>query len=148
MSATGTWGAMGSAARGILLVLLAFACLLFFIAVERFVAYRRAERPVERAWPGPRGQLQRQMHTLAAIKVTAPMLGLLGTLLGLINAFAGMALAGVLDLRAVGAGMAEALLMTVLGLVIGLPAWWAHAFFTAWGERILARQGGVRPAVG
>jgi biopolymer transport protein ExbB/TolQ len=139
---------MGFAARAILLVLLAFAALLFFIVVERFVAYRRAERPVERAGPGPRGLLQRRMHTLAAIKVTAPMLGLLGTLLGLINAFAGMALAGVLDLRAVGAGMAEALLMTVLGLVIGLPAWWAHAFFAAWGERILARQEGVRPAVG
>ena len=105
MSAIGAWDAMGFAARAILLVLLAFASLLFFIVVERFVAYRRAERPVERAWSGPRRQLQRHMHTLAAIKVTAPMLGLLGTLLGLINAFAGMAMSGVLDLRAVGAGM-------------------------------------------
>ena len=148
MSAIGAWDAMGFAARAILLVLLAFAALLFFIVVERFVAYRRAERPVERAGPGPRGLLQRRMHTLAAIKVTAPMLGLLGTLLGLINAFAGMAMHGVLDLRAVGAGMSEALLMTVLGLVIGLPAWWAHAFFTAWAERILAGREGVRPALG
>ena len=88
------------------------------------------------------------MHTLSAIKVTAPMLGFLGTLLGLINAFAGMAMRGVLDLRAVGAGMPEALLMTVLGLVIGLPAWWAHAFYAAWAERIFARREGVRPAVG
>jgi biopolymer transport protein ExbB len=88
------------------------------------------------------------MHTLAAIKVTAPMLGLLGTLLGLINALAGLAMSGVVDLRVVGAGTAEALLMTVLGLVIGLPAWWAHAFFAAWAERILAQREGVRPAVG
>ena len=111
-------------------------------------AYRRAERPAEKAPSSGRGQLQRHMHTLAAIKVTAPMLGLLGTLLGLINALAGVALTGALDLRAVGAGAAEALLMTVLGLVIGLPAWWAHAFFAAWGERILAQREGVRPAVG
>jgi biopolymer transport protein ExbB/TolQ len=138
---------MGYAARVILVVLVAFASLLFFIVVERFLAYRRAERPIEKASPA-RGQLQRHMHTLAAIKVTAPMLGLLGTLLGLINAFAGMAMSGVVDLRAVGAGMSEALLMTVLGLVIGLPAWWAHAFFAAWGERILAQREGVRPAVG
>jgi biopolymer transport protein ExbB/TolQ len=146
MSANEAWGAMGYAARVILVVLVAFASLLFFIVVERFVAYRRAERPAEAR--SARGQLQRHMHTLAAIKVTAPMLGLLGTLLGLINAFAGMAMAGVLDLRAVGAGMSEALLMTVLGLVIGLPAWWAHAFFAAWAERILAQREGVRPAVG
>jgi biopolymer transport protein ExbB/TolQ len=146
MSAIGTWDAMGYAARGILLVLLAFAALLFFIVVERFVAYRRAERPAGGSGLG--GRLKRRMHALAAIKVTAPMLGLLGTLLGLINAFAGMAMAGALDLRAVGAGMVEALLMTVLGLLIGLPAWWAHAFFSAWAERILARREGLRPAVG
>jgi uncharacterized membrane protein YeaQ/YmgE (transglycosylase-associated protein family) len=40
------------------------------------------------------------------------------------------------------------LLTTVLGLVIGPPAWWAHAFFAAWGERILARREGSRPAIG
>lgn len=142
MSAIEVWGAMGLAARVILLILVAFAALLFFIVVERFVAYRRADRPAERVL-SMRGQLRRHMHALAAIKVTAPMLGLLGTLLGLINALAGLAMTGVLDPRAVGAGMAEALLMTVLGLVIGLPAWWAHAFFSAWGERILARQGEV-----
>ena len=147
MSAIEVWSAMGYAARVILFVLVAYASLLFFIVVERFVAYRRAERPAEKALSA-RGQLQRHMHTLAAIKVTAPMLGLLGTLLGLINAFAGMAINGVLDLRALGAGMSEALLMTVLGLVIGLPAWWAHAFFAAWTERILAQREGVRPAVG
>jgi biopolymer transport protein ExbB len=147
MSAIEAWNAMGLAARAILLVLVAFAALLFFIVVERFLAYRSAERPAGNA-PSARGQLQRHMHTLAAIKVTAPMLGLLGTLLGLINALAGMAMTGVLDLRAVGAGMSEALLMTVLGLVIGLPAWWAHAFFAAWADRILARREGVRPAVG
>ena len=76
------------------------------------------------------------------------MIGLLGTLLGLINTLAGVALTGHLDLRAMTAGTAEALLTTVLGLVIGLPAWWAHAFFAAWRERILAQREGMRPAVG
>lgn len=147
MSAIGAWDAMGYAARVILIVLVAFASLLFFIVVERFVAFRRAERPAAGAGPA-RGQLQRHMHALAAIKVTAPMLGLLGTLLGLINAFAGIAMTGSFDPRTVGWGMAEALLMTVLGLLIGLPAWWAHAFFAAWSERILAYREGVRPAIG
>jgi len=85
MSAMDAWDSMGLAARVILLILAVFAFLLVFIVIDRFVAYRRAER----GGPRPlRDALQRRMHTLAAIKVTGPMLGLLGTLLGLINAFA------------------------------------------------------------
>lgn len=133
------WSSTSYAARVILVVLVAFAGLLFFIVLERFLAYRRAERPLA-ATPSLRLQLHRHLHTLAAIKVTAPMLGLLGTLLGLINAFAGMAISGVFHPQSLGAGVAEALMMTVLGLVIGLPAWWAHSFFGAWSERILARS--------
>ncbi len=142
MSAIGAWSEMGFAARVILVLLVVFAALLCFIVVERFFAYRR----VEGTAPGVvsiRLQLHRRLHALAAIKVTAPMLGLLGTLLGLINAFAGIAITGAVDPRSLGAGVAEALLTTVLGLVIGLPAWWAHSFFTAWGERLLARTEGV-----
>jgi len=136
--ALSAWSSMGIAARVILVVLIAFAGLLFFVVLERFLAYRRAEHPAV-ASRSLRFDLHRHLHTLAAIKVTAPLLGLLGTLLGLINGFAGMAMTGVLDPHALGAGVAEALIMTVLGLVIGLPAWWAHSFFTAWSERILAR---------
>jgi biopolymer transport protein ExbB/TolQ len=137
MSAVEAWSAMGVAARVILAVMAAFAVLLFFIVAERFVAYRRAERPLAAA--SPRSQLHRHLHTLAAIKVSAPMLGLLGTLLGLINALTGVAVTGAVDPRALAAGVSEALLMTVLGLVIGLPAWWAHGFYAAWAERLLAR---------
>jgi hypothetical protein len=141
MSAIEAWNAMGLAARVILVVLTAFALLLFYIVIDRFVVYRRAEGPLG---PAPlRGRLQRRMHTLAAIKVTAPMLGFLGTLLGLVNAFAGMAMTGRVDPRVLAAGVAEALIMTVLGLVIGLPAWWAHSFFAAWAERILAHAEGA-----
>ena len=138
LDALSAWASMGIAARVILVVLAAFAALLFFIVVERFVAYRRAERPSAPPSATLALQLRRRLHALAAIKVTAPMLGLLGTLLGLINGFAGVALTGVLSTPALAAGVAEALMMTVLGLVIGLPAWWAHSFFTAWGERIAA----------
>ncbi len=143
MSAVEAWSAMGVAARVILVVLATFAALLFFIVTERFLAYRRAERPQLADSAAYRLQLRRHLHTLAAIKVSAPMLGLLGTLLGLVNALSGVALTGVVDPRTLGAGVAEALLTTVLGLVIGLPAWWAHCFYAAWAERLLARADGV-----
>ncbi len=133
------WSAMGYAARVILVVLAAFAAELFIIVAERFVAYRRAERELGRKAVG-RVDLQHHLHLLAAIKVTAPMLGLLGTLMGMINGLAGMSMRGAFDARSFGAGMAEALLMLVLGLLIGLPAWWAHGFYTAWAEKLRARQ--------
>jgi biopolymer transport protein ExbB/TolQ len=133
------WSSMGYAARVILVVLIAFAAELFFIVAERFVTYRRLERASGGAHTG-RPDLRRHLHLLAAIKVTAPMLGLLGTLLGTINGLAGMAMTGAFDPRTFGAGMAEALMMLVLGLVIGLPAWWAHSFYTAWAERLRARE--------
>jgi hypothetical protein len=138
VGALSAWGSMGIAARVILVVLVAFAALLFFIVAERFLAYRRAERS---AAP-PAFRPGRHLHTLAAIKVTAPMLGFLGTLLGVINALAGTAMTGVLNPQAMAAGLAEALIMTVLGLVVGLPAWWAHGFYTAWAERLAV---GARP---
>jgi hypothetical protein len=142
LDALSAWGSMGIAARVIVVVLAAFAALLFVIVVERFVAYRRAERPAGPPQPATLPlQLRKRLHALVAIKVTAPMLGFLGTLLGTINALAGVAITGVVQPPVLAAGLAEALIMTVLGLVIGLPAWWAHGFFTAWGERIVAHAG-------
>ena len=97
------WASMGYAARVILLVLVAFAGLLFYIVQDRFRAYRRAARPAERT-RALAFELRRHLHTLAAIKVTAPLLGLLGTLLGVINGLVGVALTGTLDPHALGSG--------------------------------------------
>ncbi len=132
------WGSMGYAARVIFVVLVAFAALTFYIVLDRFVAYRRIEGRQASRRP-LRLELHRYLHALAAIKVTAPLIGLLGTLLGLINGLAGIALTGRVNPTALSAGIAEALLTTVLGLVIGIPAWWAHGFFVSWSERLLAR---------
>jgi biopolymer transport protein ExbB/TolQ len=125
------WGNAGYFARSILVILGALAALLPFIVVERWLAFRQLAGA-----SGP--QLHKHLHALAAIRTSAPMLGFLGTLLGVINMLAGVAMTGAIDLRSFGAGMAEALLMTVLGLLVGLPAWWAHGYFTARAERMLA----------
>ena len=136
--ALSAWASMGIAARVSLVILVAFAALLFYIVLDRFLAYRRIEGRQTSRRP-LRLELHRHLHALAAIKVTAPLIGLLGTLLGIINGLAGIALTGTVDPTALSAGIAEALVTTVLGLVIGIPAWWAHSFFGAWSERLLAR---------
>ena len=67
---------------------------------------------------------------LATIGATAPFVGLLGTVVGIINAFQGIALTGSGGIGAVSAGIAEALVKTAFGLFVAIPAVWVYNYFT------------------
>ena len=64
----------------------------------------------------------RWLTILATVASTAPFVGLLGTVFGIINSFVGMAATGSGGLGAVAGGIAEALVMTGLGLFVAIPA--------------------------
>ena len=66
--------------------------------------------------------LEERMGYLATATTTAPFLGLLGTVWGVMDAFAGMAAKGSAMLSAVAPGISGALLTTVVGLVVALPS--------------------------
>ena len=55
---------------------------------------------------------------------------LLGTVVGVINAFAGIGSTGSAGLGAVSAGISEALIETALGLVVAIPAVWLYNYFS------------------
>ena len=65
--------------------------------------------------------LRRGMGVLASTGSVAPFVGLLGTVVGIITAFQGIAKTGSGGLGAVSAGIAEALVETALGLVVAIP---------------------------
>lgn len=67
-------------------------------------------------------QLEQSMGFLATATSTAPFLGLLGTVWGVMDAFVGMAVHGSVMLSAVAPGIAGALLTTVVGLLVALPS--------------------------
>jgi len=67
---------------------------------------------------------------LATIGATAPFVGLLGTAVGVITAFQGIAATGAGGLGAVSGGISEALVETALGLVVAIPAVWMYNYFT------------------
>jgi biopolymer transport protein ExbB len=72
-------------------------------------------------------------HWLGAIAMTAsvaPLLGLLGTVSGMITTFKAMTLFGAGDPNVVSGGIAEALITTELGLVVAIPALLAHALMS------------------
>lgn len=79
-------------------------------------------RELERKGDAQAAQLKRGLPLLASVGTTAPFVGLLGTVIGIIGAFKGIAAEGSGGLGAVSAGIAEALVVTALGLMVAIPA--------------------------
>ena len=59
---------------------------------------------------------------LAIIATVSPLLGLMGTVVGVMNAFVGISVQGTANIAAVAPGIAEALITTVTGLAVAIPA--------------------------
>lgn len=73
---------------------------------------------------------------LAIVGSTAPLLGLFGTVLGIINAFNGISAGGSSTIASVGPGIADALVATAAGLGAAIPAVVAYNIFTARMDRV------------
>ncbi|MFT3841615.1 MAG: MotA/TolQ/ExbB proton channel family protein [Myxococcaceae bacterium] len=85
---------------------------------------RQAQREVQ--------SLKRGLGLLATVGSTAPFVGLLGTVMGIVNSFQSMAQTGSGGLGTVSAGIAEALVTTAFGLLVAIPAVMAFNFLQGW----------------
>jgi biopolymer transport protein ExbB len=72
-------------------------------------------------------EMERYLNTLGTVASAAPLLGLLGTVLGMIQIFA--VLGGTTDPEALAGGISTALLTTAFGLFIAIPSLMFHRFF-------------------
>ena len=70
--------------------------------------------------------LERFLTTLGTIAAISPLLGLLGTVTGIIKAFNAIQAGGMGDPRALSGGIAEALITTAAGLLVAIPALFAY----------------------
>jgi biopolymer transport protein ExbB len=73
--------------------------------------------------------LERYLRTLGTIAAISPFLGLLGTVLGMIEMFAGIGRAGVGDPSIVAGGISQALVATASGLIVAIPSLMFYRFF-------------------
>lgn len=96
---------------------------------QDFDLVESGKRAIERETLMTTAELKKGLGNLATISTTAPFVGLFGTVVGIINAFRGMALSGSGGLGAVSAGIAEALATTALGLFVAVPAVWMYNYF-------------------
>ncbi len=94
-----------------------------------FDVVESGKRAIERETLMTTAEMKKGLGNLATISTTAPFVGLFGTVVGIINAFRGMALSGSGGLGAVSAGIAEALATTALGLFVAIPAVWMYNYF-------------------
>jgi biopolymer transport protein ExbB len=71
-------------------------------------------------------ELERFLGALGTIAAVSPLLGLLGTVIGIIHAFNAIQAGGMGDPRALSAGIGESLVATAAGLIVAIPALLAH----------------------
>lgn len=152
------WAVMGPFAKGIVLLLLAMSVLSVTVACERLLALRAAVRDADRHMPewkavlafahgadarreaydravrstilATGASLQKGHGIVAAVGSTAPFVGLVGTVLGIVNAFQQLATQGHGGIGQVSAGIAEALVTTALGIGVAIPAVWLFNLLT------------------
>jgi len=97
------------------------------VPVDKIEASRRA---LERAEAIVHAELERGLSGLATIGSTAPFVGLLGTVIGIIDAFRAIQTEGGSHIGAVSGGISEALVTTALGLFVAIPAVMMFNYFT------------------
>ena len=89
------------------------------------------ERAIEAAGQHEVSLLTANLRTLGVVANLAPMLGLLGTVIGMIKAFSVISQSGTENPGLVASGISEALMTTAAGLIVGIPALAAYHYFRA-----------------
>lgn len=100
-------------------------------------AIELARREVARRADFISAQLRRGLGVLASVGSVAPFVGLLGTVVGIIDAFEGIAAEGSGGIGAVSSGIAEALVVTAIGLVVAIPAVLAFNYLSARSDSLM-----------
>ena len=87
------------------------------------------ERALRRTATNELTSLETMLPFLATTGATAPFIGLFGTVWGIMNSFIGIRNEGSAGIEAVAPGIAEALIVTAIGLLAAIPAVMAYNYF-------------------
>jgi len=95
------------------------------------------ERAIEAAGAREAAQMEANLRGLGVCANLAPLLGLLGTVTGMINAFNVISQSGTGNPHLVASGIAEALITTATGLIVGIPALALYHYFRGRVDRFI-----------
>ncbi len=107
-----------------------FAEIIASVIATHDIARPEAEAIVEGAGRRAMHDLSRGTLALEVVSGTATMLGLFGTVSGMFNMMMSISHSGVKDIGAISGGIGEALITTLFGLAIAIPAYVAYVYFS------------------
>jgi biopolymer transport protein ExbB len=85
-------------------------------------------------------ELERYINTLGTIAAISPLLGLLGTVIGMIQVFSTITTAGVGNPGALAGGISQALITTAAGMVVAIPSLMAYRYFRGKVDMLVIRM--------
>lgn len=91
-------------------------------SVDKEAIMEGAQRAMRVAYSREEEKLENHLHFLATVGSVSPYIGLFGTVIGIMNAFLGLAGQAQATLQVVAPGIAEALIVTAIGLFAAIPA--------------------------
>jgi biopolymer transport protein ExbB/biopolymer transport protein TolQ len=103
-------------------------------AADPELVFASVSRALERQTQREAQSMKSGQSVLGTVGSTAPFVGLLGTVMGIVNSFQSMAATGSGGLGTVSAGIAEALITTAFGLLVAIPAVMFFNYFQGWIE--------------
>ena len=101
------------------------------------LSFELVARALERQTERETQNMKRGQGALATVSSTAPFVGLLGTVMGIVNSFQQMAASGSGGLATVSGGISEALITTAFGLLVAIPAVMIYNYFQSVMEAII-----------
>jgi biopolymer transport protein ExbB len=103
------------------------------------MGHERVKEAIENAGRQEVSKLEKGLSILATVAGVAPLLGFLGTVTGMIQAFMRIEdLAGAASPSDLAGGIWEALLTTAFGLIVGIPAYVIYNYFLSWITKFVA----------
>ena len=108
-----------------------------FSARQDTYGIEAVERALEKVIAVETKALGKGMNILATTGATAPFVGLVGTIFGIINAFSQIGSAGGGDLMTLAPAIGEALITTAFGIMVALVGVWIFNYFTGFTDKII-----------
>jgi biopolymer transport protein ExbB len=85
-------------------------------------------------------RLEKNLSTLATVAGAAPMVGFLGTVIGMVNVFLDMEAAGTVQVSDISSGTKQAMVTTIVGLVVGILAYMAYNHLVSKVSKVVHRM--------
>ena len=111
---------------------------LFYLIIERTLFFRRLKSGD--AKPGDRS-INRHISAIIVLTAVAPLLGLLGTVYGMIETFEVISAVGSGDTASLSSGISKALVTTEIGLIVAIPGLFASTKFKTLAAKASIKNG-------